>query len=48
MEIALASVPHSRVNALKFIHKFLNDTDVKLKKVVDISAGTGLCGQLMG
>ncbi len=46
MEVALASVPHSRVNALKFIHKFLNETDVKLKKVVDISAGTGYVANL--
>lgn len=34
-------IPHSRVNAIKFMHKFLNDTDVSGKTVIDLSAGKG-------
>jgi SAM-dependent methyltransferase len=34
-------IPHSRVNAIKFIQKYLEDNDVSEKTVIDLSAGKG-------
>jgi SAM-dependent methyltransferase len=42
----LASVPHSRMNALVFIERFIQQNDVKNKVVVDVSAGTGFVAGL--
>jgi SAM-dependent methyltransferase len=46
MAQSLASVPHSRVNALKFIQNFLQENDIKSKLVVDVSAGSGYVANL--
>ena len=40
------NVPHSRANAIKFIHQFLEENDVKGKKVIDLSAGAGYVANL--
>lgn len=40
------NIPHSRINAIKFIHQFLDETDVTDKKVVDLSAGRGYVSNL--
>lgn len=42
----LASVPHSRLNALIFIERFIQENDIKNKVVVDVSAGTGFVAGL--
>ena len=34
-------IPHTRKNALAFFEKFLKQTDVRGKKVIDLSAGSG-------
>lgn len=40
------NIPHSRVNAINFIHQFLEQTDVKGKIVMDLSAGKGYVASL--
>lgn len=40
------NIPHSRVNAIKFIHRFLEETNVKGKTVIDLSAGKGYVANL--
>ncbi|MFN3849991.1 MAG: class I SAM-dependent methyltransferase [Spirosomataceae bacterium] len=46
LEDEIKSVPHSRINALKFIHKYLEEVDVKGKTVIDLSAGSGYVANL--
>ncbi len=40
------NIPHSRANAIKFIHEFLKENDVFGKKVIDLSAGAGYVANL--
>ena len=40
------NIPHSRANAIKFIHHFLEENDVTGKKVIDLSAGAGYVANL--
>jgi SAM-dependent methyltransferase len=42
----IKQVPHSKGNALKFIHRFLSENDVKNKTVIDVSAGSGYVANL--
>lgn len=37
----MSEVLHSRENAIKFFNEYLKDNDVKGKKVIDLSAGSG-------
>ncbi len=39
-------VPHSRPNALAFIHRYLAENDVRKKVVIDVSAGSGFIAGL--
>ncbi|WP_394992441.1 class I SAM-dependent methyltransferase [Emticicia sp.] len=39
-------VPHSKGNALEFIHRYLIENDVSKKTVVDVSAGSGYVANL--
>jgi len=42
----IKSVPHSKGNALKFIHCYLAENDVKGKTIIDVSAGSGYVANL--
>ncbi len=42
----IKNVPHSKGNALSFIHRFLAENDVKGKTVIDVSAGSGYVANL--
>lgn len=42
----IKSITHSRVNALKFIHKYIDENDVTEKRVLDLSAGAGYVANL--
>jgi 2-polyprenyl-3-methyl-5-hydroxy-6-metoxy-1,4-benzoquinol methylase len=44
--VEIENVPHSKGNALKFIHRFLSENDVKNKTVIDVSAGSGYVANL--
>jgi SAM-dependent methyltransferase len=44
--VEIENVPHSKGNALKFIHRFLSENDVKNKSVIDVSAGSGYVANL--
>jgi SAM-dependent methyltransferase len=41
-----SSVPHSRINALVFIERFIQENEIKNKVVVDVSAGSGFVAGL--
>ncbi len=45
-ELDINSVPHSRVNALRFIDQYLKTTPVKGKIMLDIPAGSGFVSAL--
>lgn len=42
----IKEVPHSKGNALTFIHRYLAENDVKEKNVIDVSAGSGYVANL--
>ena len=42
----IKQVPHSKGNALEFIHRYLAENDVKKKTVIDVSAGSGYVANL--
>jgi 2-polyprenyl-3-methyl-5-hydroxy-6-metoxy-1,4-benzoquinol methylase len=42
----IKQVPHSKGNALEFIHRFLTENDVSTKTVIDVSAGSGYVANL--
>ena len=42
----IKQVPHSKGNALEFIHRYLEENDVKKKTVIDVSAGSGYVANL--
>jgi 2-polyprenyl-6-hydroxyphenyl methylase/3-demethylubiquinone-9 3-methyltransferase len=37
----MSEIPHTRENALRFFRQYLKSNDVKGKKVIDLSAGSG-------
>lgn len=42
----IKEVPHSKGNALTFIHRYIAENDVKEKNVIDVSAGSGYVANL--
>ncbi len=42
----IKQVPHSKGNALAFIHRYLAENDVSQKLVIDVSAGSGYVANL--
>jgi SAM-dependent methyltransferase len=42
----IKQVPHSKGNALTFIHRYLSENDVRQKLVIDVSAGSGYVANL--
>ncbi len=42
----IKQVPHSKGNALEFIHRYLDENDVRQKRVIDVSAGSGYVANL--
>lgn len=42
----IKQVPHSKGAALEFIHRFVEENDVKAKTVIDVSAGSGYVANL--
>jgi SAM-dependent methyltransferase len=42
----IKQVPHSKGAALEFIHRFVEENDVKGKTVIDVSAGSGYVANL--
>jgi ubiquinone/menaquinone biosynthesis C-methylase UbiE len=42
----IKKVPHSKGNALEFIHRYLEENDVQKKSVIDVSAGSGYVANL--
>lgn len=42
----IKQVPHSKGNALEFIHRYLAQNDVRQKTVIDVSAGSGYVANL--
>lgn len=42
----IKKVPHSKGNALEFIHRYLAENDVAEKTVIDVSAGSGYVANL--
>lgn len=42
----IKQVPHSKGAALEFIHRFIEENDVKSKTVIDVSAGSGYVANL--
>ncbi len=46
IQAQIKQVPHSKSNALTFMHRFLADTDVSGKVVFDVSAGSGYVANL--
>lgn len=42
----IKQVPHSKGNALTFIHRYLAENDVSQKTVIDVSAGSGYVANL--
>jgi SAM-dependent methyltransferase len=42
----IKQVPHSKGNALEFIHRYLDENDVRQKCVIDVSAGSGYVANL--
>lgn len=42
----IKQVPHSKGNSLEFIHRYLDEHDVRQKYVIDVSAGSGYVANL--